>query len=185
MCPVVVVHCSLFTAHCLSLLLLILVFFVPSGGTCIHNHVGNECLFVLVVSQDALEETLSSLDYAMKAKSIENKPVANQKLSKVHLLREYAGEVCVTLVTKTCERKMMFCCSGLRYWLVDGIVSYLFSLRAGVSCSLEATPLPNLCPYVSLPLSLGSPSPPSPPRPPIIKQQGLVEVGGGEGGVYS
>ena len=29
----------------------------------------------------------------MKAKSIENKPVANQKLSKTHLLKEYAGEV--------------------------------------------------------------------------------------------
>lgn len=44
-------------------------------------------------SQDALEETLSSLDYALKAKSIQNKPVANQKLSKTHLLKEYAGEV--------------------------------------------------------------------------------------------
>ena len=29
----------------------------------------------------------------MKAKIIENKPVANQKLSKTHLLKEYAGEV--------------------------------------------------------------------------------------------
>lgn len=46
-----------------------------------------------VCSQDAIEETLSSLDYALKAKSIENKPVANQKLSKTHLLKEYAGEV--------------------------------------------------------------------------------------------
>lgn len=44
-------------------------------------------------TQDALEETLSSLDYALKAKSIQNKPVANQKLSKTHLLKEYAGEV--------------------------------------------------------------------------------------------
>lgn len=47
----------------------------------------------LVWMQDALEETLSSLDYALKAKSIQNKPVANQKLSKTHLLKEYAGEV--------------------------------------------------------------------------------------------
>ena len=45
------------------------------------------------MTQDALEETLSSLDYALKAKSIQNKPVANQKLSKTHLLKEYAGEV--------------------------------------------------------------------------------------------
>ncbi|CAN0281202.1 unnamed protein product, partial [Ascophyllum nodosum] len=40
---------------------------------------------VSTASKDALEETLSSLDHAMKAKSIENKPVANQKLSKTHL----------------------------------------------------------------------------------------------------
>ncbi|CAM9901812.1 unnamed protein product [Scytosiphon promiscuus] len=52
------------------------------------------CIIATVTSSsDALDETLSSLDYALKAKSIENKPVANQKLSKTHLLKEYAGEV--------------------------------------------------------------------------------------------
>ncbi|CAM9924291.1 unnamed protein product, partial [Ectocarpus sp. 6 AP-2014] len=52
------------------------------------------CIIATVTSSsDALEETLSSLDYALKAKSIQNKPVANQKLSKTHLLKEYAGEV--------------------------------------------------------------------------------------------
>ncbi|CAN0430252.1 unnamed protein product, partial [Laminaria digitata] len=52
------------------------------------------CIIATVTSSsDALEETLSSLDYALKAKNIQNKPVANQKLSKTHLLKEYAGEV--------------------------------------------------------------------------------------------
>lgn len=35
------------------------------------------------------------MDYALKAKSIQNKPVANQRLSKTHLLKEYAGEVII------------------------------------------------------------------------------------------
>ncbi|CAN6896532.1 unnamed protein product [Brassica oleracea] len=38
-------------------------------------------------SAHSLEETLSTLDYAYRAKNIKNKPEANQKLSKVVLLK--------------------------------------------------------------------------------------------------
>ncbi|XP_064614388.1 kinesin-like protein KIF11-A [Liolophura sinensis] len=40
-----------------------------------------------------LEETLSTLDYAHRAKNIENKPEINQKLTKKALLKEYTGEI--------------------------------------------------------------------------------------------
>jgi kinesin family member 11 len=39
-----------------------------------------------------LEETLSTLDYAHKAKSIRNKPEINQKLIKKALIKEYTEE---------------------------------------------------------------------------------------------
>ncbi|KAG5182648.1 P-loop containing nucleoside triphosphate hydrolase protein, partial [Tribonema minus] len=52
------------------------------------------CLIATITSSsDAMEETLSSLDYALKAKSIENRPTANQKLTKKHMLKEYASEI--------------------------------------------------------------------------------------------
>lgn len=40
-----------------------------------------------------LEETLSTLDYAHKAKSIRNKPEVNQKLVKKALIKEYSEEI--------------------------------------------------------------------------------------------
>ncbi len=40
-----------------------------------------------------LEETLSTLDYAHKAKSIRNKPEINQKLVKKALIKEYTEEI--------------------------------------------------------------------------------------------
>ncbi len=40
-----------------------------------------------------LEETLSTLDYAHKAKSIRNKPEVNQKLVKKALIKEYTEEI--------------------------------------------------------------------------------------------
>ncbi|XP_064631070.1 kinesin-like protein KIF11-A [Lineus longissimus] len=40
-----------------------------------------------------LEETLSTLDYAHRAKNITNRPEVNQKLTKKHLLREYTEEL--------------------------------------------------------------------------------------------
>lgn len=40
-----------------------------------------------------LEDTLSTLDYASRAKKITNKPEMNQRLTKVALLREYANEI--------------------------------------------------------------------------------------------
>lgn len=40
-----------------------------------------------------LEETLSTLDYAHKAKSIRNKPEVNQKLVKKALIKEYSDEI--------------------------------------------------------------------------------------------
>ena len=39
------------------------------------------------------EETLSTLDYAHRAKHITNRPEVNQRLSKKALIREYTGEI--------------------------------------------------------------------------------------------
>jgi len=40
-----------------------------------------------------LEETLSTLDYAMRAKSIQNKPELNQRMTRNALLKEYVAEI--------------------------------------------------------------------------------------------
>jgi kinesin family protein 11 len=44
-------------------------------------------------AQSNIEETLSTLDYANKAKSIKNKPEVNQKLVKKELIKEYSDEI--------------------------------------------------------------------------------------------
>jgi kinesin family protein 11 len=40
-----------------------------------------------------LEETLSTLDYAIRAKAIKNKPELNQRMTKNGLLKEYVAEI--------------------------------------------------------------------------------------------
>lgn len=40
-----------------------------------------------------MEETLSTLDYAIRAKSIRNKPEINQRMTRNALLKEYVGEI--------------------------------------------------------------------------------------------
>lgn len=40
-----------------------------------------------------MEETLSTLDYALRAKSIRNKPEVNQRMTRNGLLKEYIGEI--------------------------------------------------------------------------------------------
>jgi len=40
-----------------------------------------------------MEETLSTLDYALRAKSIRNKPEINQRMSRNALLKEYVAEI--------------------------------------------------------------------------------------------
>lgn len=40
-----------------------------------------------------LEETLSTLDYALRAKSIRNKPELNQRMNRNSLLKEYVAEI--------------------------------------------------------------------------------------------
>lgn len=40
-----------------------------------------------------MEETLSTLDYAVRAKTIRNKPEVNQKMTKGALIREYVNEM--------------------------------------------------------------------------------------------
>ncbi len=40
-----------------------------------------------------LEETLSTLDYALRAKSIRNKPELNQRMTRNSLLKEYIAEI--------------------------------------------------------------------------------------------
>lgn len=40
-----------------------------------------------------MEETLSTLDYAIRAKSIRNKPEVNQRMTRNSLLKEYVAEI--------------------------------------------------------------------------------------------
>lgn len=44
-------------------------------------------------SVHCLEETLSTLDYAHRAKNIRNKPEVNQKTTKTTLIKEMAGDI--------------------------------------------------------------------------------------------
>ena len=44
-------------------------------------------------SQGAVEETLSTLDYANRAKNIKNQPTVNQRLTKKVVLKEYCAEI--------------------------------------------------------------------------------------------
>lgn len=44
-------------------------------------------------AQMAVEETLSTLDYAHRAKSIKNQPTVNQKLTKKVIMKEYFAEI--------------------------------------------------------------------------------------------
>jgi hypothetical protein len=40
-----------------------------------------------------MEETLSTLDYAIRAKTIRNKPEINQRMTKGSLIKEYVSEI--------------------------------------------------------------------------------------------
>lgn len=40
-----------------------------------------------------MEETLSTLDYAIRAKTIRNKPEVNQRMTKGSLIKEYVSEI--------------------------------------------------------------------------------------------
>lgn len=52
------------------------------------------CIIATVApSVQCLDETLSTLDYASRAKSIKNKPEANQKMTKRALIKEYAEDI--------------------------------------------------------------------------------------------
>lgn len=44
-------------------------------------------------SQNAVEETMSTLDYAHRAKNIKNQPILNQKLTKKIIMKEYFMEI--------------------------------------------------------------------------------------------
>lgn len=44
-------------------------------------------------SQSAVEETMSTLDYAHRAKNIKNQPTVNQKLTKKVIMKEYFAEI--------------------------------------------------------------------------------------------
>ena len=44
-------------------------------------------------SQSAVEETLSTLDYAHRAKNIKNQPTLNQRMTKKVVLKEYCAEI--------------------------------------------------------------------------------------------
>jgi len=52
------------------------------------------CVIATISSaRSNLEETLSTLDYALRAKSIKNKPEINQRMNRNSLLKEYVAEI--------------------------------------------------------------------------------------------
>lgn len=54
----------------------------------------NTCIIATVSpARSNLEETISTLDYAFRAKNIRNKPQVNQTISKKTLLREFTAEI--------------------------------------------------------------------------------------------
>ena len=50
---------------------------------------------IATVSDDPrnIDETLSTLDYALRAKSIKNRPEANQRMMRAGLIKEYVAEI--------------------------------------------------------------------------------------------
>ena len=48
---------------------------------------------IATISPHNFEESISTLDYAFRAKSIENKPELNSKMVKTGLLKEYTGQI--------------------------------------------------------------------------------------------
>jgi kinesin family protein 11 len=51
------------------------------------------------------EETISTLDYAHRAKNIRNKPELNQKISKTTMIKELAAEIERLRVDLSCTRE--------------------------------------------------------------------------------
>lgn len=51
------------------------------------------------------EETISTLDYAHRAKNIRNKPELNQKISKTTMIKELAAEIERLRVDLSCSRE--------------------------------------------------------------------------------
>ncbi|KAI0054098.1 kinesin-domain-containing protein [Auriscalpium vulgare] len=52
------------------------------------------CLIATISpARSNMEETLSTLDYAIRAKSIRNRPEVNQRMTRNSLLKEYIGEI--------------------------------------------------------------------------------------------
>ena len=52
------------------------------------------CIIAMISSTHSnLEETLSTLDYALRAKSIKNKPEINRHMNRNSLLKEYVAEI--------------------------------------------------------------------------------------------
>lgn len=47
----------------------------------------------LAPAADCVDETMSTLDYAHRAKSIKNKPEVNQRTSKHEMLKDYSNEI--------------------------------------------------------------------------------------------
>ncbi|XP_052732469.1 kinesin-like protein KIP1 [Vigna angularis] len=69
-----------------------------------------------------MDETLSTLDYARRAKSIKNKPEANQKVSKAILLKDLCIEIERmkegTFITNLCWSCLEYC--QCAFWFISG-----------------------------------------------------------------
>lgn len=62
-----------------------------------------------------LEETLSTLDYAQRAKNVGNKPEVNQKMRKASLVKDLYGEIdrLKAELYAACEKKWRLCAKGV------------------------------------------------------------------------
>ena len=69
-------------------------------------------------SQLAVEETMSTLDYAHKAKNIKNQPLVNQKMTKKTVLKEYCEEIETLRAQLQIHERRTVCGSSQRSFLL-------------------------------------------------------------------
>lgn len=87
-------------AKCSPLLLLLLLLFLASESKLtrlLQDSLGGRtktCIIATISpAKGSLDETLSTLDYAYRAKNIRNRPEVNQRMTKKALIQEYVSEI--------------------------------------------------------------------------------------------
>ena len=83
-----------------------------------------------------IDETISTLDYAHRAKNITNRPEINQKLTKKALIKVIGGRIASAL--NTCNRNILVKLIDLRktYLLLGKRMGYSYHLKTISKCLL-------------------------------------------------